>query len=148
MINVMLILLSIIILIIGGVMTHLNSQLNVSLNDQNNSVYIMSIIVVSIGVLLMVGIIGMAVAYPISMRLYSNIMIMLLLTGIIITAVGSIAVDTYNNSSISTENKSDIYIKVSTTLTAVGSFAVCFFALYWWNSRSSILQPQGIESLF
>ena len=148
MITAMLILLSVLILIIGGVMTHLNSQLDVSTSDQNNSVYIMSIIVVSIGVLLMVGIIGIAASNPIIRMRYTSLLTMIFIIGAILTTVGSIAVDTYNNKSITTENKSDIYIKVSTTLTAVGSFTVCFFVLSWWNSRSDIIQPLSIDSLF
>jgi ABC-type xylose transport system permease subunit len=158
MIQSLFIVLSIIIMIFGSVLTHYNSQIDVPITKQNENIYTMSIIIVSLGVILIVGIIGGAIAYPVSVFQYPSLIVMLVVIGIVLTAVGSVAIETYNNKSISdknksesiiAENKSDKYIKLSVTLTSIGTFAIAFFAVssYYSHGEVSAIPDLNIESL-
>lgn len=151
MIQALFVILSILIVVFGSLLTHYNSQIDVPITKQNENIYTMSIIIVSLGVLVMVGVFGCIGAYPVSLFQYPSLLGMLLVIGIVLTAVGSVAISTYNDKSIlDEENKSDKYIKLSVTLTSLGTFAIGFFAVssYYSHGEVSDIPSLNITSLF
>ena len=150
MIQGLVVILSILIVIFGSLLTHYNSQIDVPITKQTENIYTMSIIIVSLGVILIVGVIGCIGAYPVSLFQYPSLLGMLSVIGIVLTAVGSVAISTYNDKSILDENKSDKYIKLSVTLTSLGTFAIGFFAVssYYSHGEVSDIPSLNITSLF
>ena len=57
MIQGLFVILSILIVIFGSLLTHYNSQIDVPITKQTENIYTMSIIIVSLGVILIVGVI-------------------------------------------------------------------------------------------
>lgn len=132
-----------IILILGLSFTNLNSKNNIAIRDQNKTIYDSSVIIVVIGVLLMVIPPAAAAGFTFLKRMppggeMINLVALLFLLGIILTTIGSIAVQTYNDSSISDENKSDNYIMLSSILTSVGVGSLSFLIGY-------IIRDQNIQ---
>jgi len=112
-------LISIIIIVIGSLMSSYNSQPGVPISKQNTSIYTLSIVVVVIGVLCIVGMIGLIVSNPPILRLAPGMVSMVFTIGFLLTGLGAYAVSV-NNGSKTDDDKSDEYIKISTAITSIG----------------------------
>jgi len=110
---------SIIIIVIGSLMTEYNSQPGVTIAKQNENIYTLSIVVVSLGVIIMVGVMSLPVIDPPVIAKSPYMFFMLWFIGGILTGLGAWSVS-INNSASLPEDKSDKYIKISSIVTSVG----------------------------
>jgi hypothetical protein len=110
---------SIIIILIGSLMTEYNSQPGVPIAKQNENIYTFSILVVSLGVIIMVGVPALAFMAPPVAAKSPYMFFMLWIIGLLLTILGAVAVS-INNSADLPEDKSDKYIKISTSITSIG----------------------------
>jgi hypothetical protein len=110
---------SIIVILIGSLMTQYNSQPGVPIAKQNENIYTLSIVVVSLGVIIMVGVMALPFMAPPVVAKSPYMFFMLWFIGGILTGLGVWAVSINNSASLD-EDKSDQYIKISSIVTSVG----------------------------